>query len=311
MYNYNRYVGLKFQDAEFEGFYGGSQEKKIIGIEYPPHITFDCSMTDDAQSNEATVTIYNMSPRSQSILREKMSVEIWAGYQPFILGSPITDGIGAVLKANIRDFITNRDGNNDYATIIKIGEGDDAYAHGRITSNQNTDSSGGIVDGCLKVLKDEYQIDTGFIEVPDITYSRPKTFNARSVRRVLDDLCYEADCRWFIQDGKVNLYPRDNPLIKDVKFVYTPDTGLIGSPRWEKDGVSFEAMMNPFIRCGDKIQLANPYVTQRYSLTYCVESIDFTGSNLDGSHQISVRCREIGQDGRVKRSLEQFSGMKT
>ncbi len=300
---FNRFVEVNFFDANLT--IGGRAELGGSGVILPPTIEFDTHHDSDSSPNEAVIGLYNLSPLTQNkILVEGARIQLDAGYWP-VGGSRFT---GPIFAGQIRKASTNLvNGGTDTLTTIECGDGDDAYAHTRIRNIFRGKSHKDIALYIADAFK-RRGIDIGRIEVPDFQEARPRTVDGLA-RRELDDIALQHDLHWSIQDGVLNIVPRDEAVNKDV-YILTENTGVIGSPEFDDKGVIIDTMMVPQLRPGDTILLKNTVLTTRVPELCKIQKVDFSGSNKGGSFGARVEARYIRND-KVTRSRERLLGAVT
>jgi hypothetical protein len=75
------------------------------------------------------------------------------------------------------------------------------------------------------------------------------------------DLAGANDCKWFIQDGAVELVPNTG-YVPAPPVLITPFTGLIGTPEQTQNGLEITVLMNPSIKIGRTVQLDYSNINQ-------------------------------------------------
>jgi hypothetical protein len=299
---YNRFVELRFVKSGYK--LGGANFFNGNDIERPLHIEGTCSMKSDSKPNDAEITIYNLSQdTARKVLVEKEEIEIWAGYKP----QNGQEYIGLIFKGVIRSAITNREGVNR-KTVVHIGDGDKAHKNAKVTKKVPKGKYKGQVDAAVEAMAN-FGVVRGDIKIDDkLEVGRTVTFNNDSARQVLDDVAYSTDSVWMITEGKIHFHKRDETL-KDLKYVITPDNGLLGSPVFSDDGVAIRTLLIHDLRPSFKINVKSNIVgNAKINGSYKIEEINFDFSNGTGSHGCNIRLKEIGKDGKVKRKKSKTIG---
>lgn len=298
---YNRFLELVFVKSGLK--MGGSNLFNGYSIDRPLRIEAKVSMKAESAPNDAEITIYNMSYQTaRKVLTEGEEIEIWAGYNP----QGRQKFTGLVFKGKLRSAITNREG-VDRKTVIHIGDGDKAFTHAKVKKKVAKGSTKGQVDAAADAMV-EKGIKKGKIKVDDKQTGRTITFNGESAREILNDIAYTTDSVWMIIDGKLHMHKRDE-VLNDSKYIITPDNGLLGSPVFSDDGVSIKTLVIHDLRPSMKIGVrSNNVGNPRINSSYKIEEINFALSTGTGEHNCSIKLKEIGADGKVKRKKERKIG---
>lgn len=298
---YNRFLELRFVKSGMK--LGGCNKWNGNGIDMPLLITATCSMKSESAPNDAEITITNLSYQTaRQVLVEKEEIEIWAGYSP--------DGqepfIGMIFKGVIRSAITNRDGVNR-KTVIHIGDGDEAHGQSKVKKKVEKGSYKGQIDAAVESME-KRGVKRGKVKVDDKQVGRTLTFNGEYARAILDDVAYSTDSVWMIIDGKIHMHKRDE-FLEDSKYILKPENGLIGSPVFNDDGVDIKTLMIHDLRPSMKIGVkSNNVGNPRINAGYKIEEITFSASTGVGEHGCSIKLKELGANGKVKRKKDRNIG---
>lgn len=299
---YNRYLVARFLDRGLE--IGGRQEIIRGRVDQPITMRVNFTFTSEAQPNEGTLTIVNLSPQSQrDLLIEGERVEVVAGYWP--VGGQRS--IGPIFAGQIRKAHTKTVGGTTTETTVEIGDADDAYAHGRVREVFSTPDHASIVRRCLEAMAPD-GVRIGRIDVPSFIERRMRTVD-RLAREELDDICRTHDLQWSIQDGVASVYPRDD-VLRDTEYTLDPLTGVIDAPEFTDKGANFRTLMLPDLRPGMSLTLKNDQIASRFSEKLKVESVNFQGSNAEGFFGAQVRALYVNGD-QVVRTRERHLGAVT
>ena len=298
---YNRFLELRFVKSGMK--IGGCNKWNGNGIDMPLLITATCSMKSESAPNDAEITITNLSYQTaRQVLVEKEEIEIWAGYSP----EGQEPFIGMIFKGVIRSAITNRDGVNR-KTVIHIGDGDEAHGQAKVKKKVAKGSYKGQVDAAVESME-KRGVKRGKVKVDDKQVGRTLTFNGEYARAILDDVAYSTDSVWMIIDGKIHMHKRDE-FLEDSKYILTPENGLIGSPVFNDDGVDIKTLLIHDLRPSMKIGVkSNNVGNPRINAGYKIEEITFSASTGEGEHGCSIKLKELGANGKVKRKKDRNIG---
>ena len=299
---YNRFVEVRFLDRN--RVVGGRMFYDGNAIVHPNSIEFYVNHSSESSPNSAEISILNLSSDTQrQILIEGDRVELEAGYWP-------QDGArttGVIFRGQIRSVLTKKSDQTNTRVKILLGDGDYVYAHSRIRHVFQNPTHKQIVESIASQFESE-GLKIGKIDVPDFTETRPRTVD-RLGRRELDDIAYQHDLQWYIQDGEFNMYPRDEPL-KDSAYYLSPDSGVVGSPEFTEVGVNVRTLMIPDLRPGFTFLLKNDKLNRRVSEECKIDRITFRGNNYAGQFGCEITSRFI-KSGAAVRARERLIGAVT
>ena len=131
----------------------------------------------------------------------------------------------------------------------------------------------------------------------------------RPAWRVLEDICHQHDRIWSVQDGVLNVYPADKPLV-DKGIVLEPSTGLIGPPEFTDDGIEIKTLMVHYLRPGHTFILKSGSGSSRATEKYRIEEVSFAGSNVGGDFGATIKAKVMTGAGKVKRSRDRKKGRR-
>lgn len=304
---YNRFLEIRFMTRG--AILGGRQEWDGSRVLYPPKISIDITHSEESNPNEGSIKIWNMAPTTQrDLLIEGDRIEVEAGYWPHE-GDRET---GLIFRGQIGDPKTRYEGTHSISEI-PVTDSEDAYIGARTRQIlEGSEGTGPTHREMVEAAVQEFRaagVEIGRIDVPEYRESRPRTEDRLS-RLVLDDIAYQHDLVWHIQDNVFNMYPRDQPLEIGRKIL-TPETGVIGVPQFTSKGVDFKCLMLHSLRPGEIFELVNDnIVNRRVHETLKIDKINFSGNNKSGFFGGKVKSLFV-LDGEVERSRQQFIGNRT
>jgi hypothetical protein len=220
----------------------GGEGIELAGLK----IAFDVLKTDTETPNKAQVKIWNLADDSaQKIKDEFDTVILNAGYKA---------KTGMIYKGNIIQVRRLRERVVDKVLEITMGDGDEGYIY---AVTNKTLAAGAtqkdILDAALEPMK-EYGIELGYCpDLGDAKLPRGKTI-FRSSRDIIADICKTTNTTWSIQDGRVDIVPKDK-AIPGQAFLISPATGMIDSPKQTNKGVQIRCLLNAEIRVGGTVKV--------------------------------------------------------
>lgn len=237
--------------------------------------TFRTTNSDSQTPNTLYVRVYNLSPQTVAKIGTEFStVTLQAGYE--------TGNFGIIFQGSIKQTATGRERNVDSYVDIWAADGDDWYnfsvinkslAAGQtpqqvITAITGAASSNGTAS--VKFADDTSGLIAGSSAGTAQALSRGKVLFGMS-RDYARDWANKYGFRWSLQNGQFVLVPIDGYRPGEA-VVLSSTTGLIGVPEATQDGVKVRALLNPLIRIGCLVQIAqsdiNQITMQQQGLTY-------------------------------------------
>lgn len=300
---FNRFVEVRFLKSGF--VLGGRQTLTGRQVNQPPSIEFDIKHSVESSPNDAKVSFYNLSPETQRIIcKEGEKVEIEAGYWP----EGGTRHTGLIFRGQVRSAKSRNENGVETLTELELADGHDGISRARVRRNFGRTTHGTIVRSAVDAFG-EHGIRRGIIREPSFTEARSRTVD-RPARDELDDICRQHDFTWSVQDGALNIWPRDQPL-RNTGYILEPETGVIGSPQFSDGGVEVQTLMLPDLRPGSTFTLRNRHVRERAPGNFCIQEMTFTGDNFGGEFGCQISARVVGANGKVRRSRERLRGNRT
>lgn len=223
----------------------------------PFKIIFNICQFDADTPNTAVIRVYNLSRETaQQIRDEFQQVVLQAGYEG--------GNFGIIFKGTIKQVRTGRANATD--TFVDIFAADGDIAHNFAIINQTLAAGASIQDRAAAIAK---AMDPGLSE-KGITIPldagtggvlpRDKVlFGLASVK--MTDLADTVECSWSIQNGKVEVISRTAYKAGEA-VVLNSRTGLIGVPEATNNGITVTCLLNPNIRIGTRLQIANSDINQ-------------------------------------------------
>jgi hypothetical protein len=300
---FNRFLLVRFKDAK--KVIGGRQTYIDGRLLIPPTISFECSHTNESTPNEATIKIHNVAPETQrELFVTGKRVEIEAGYWPQN-GAQET---AIIFKGQIRSARSYVENGVDNISELTFGDSDDAARSRRARIKLPAGTSHGQVVSAMIAEMGKDGVTRGTIDVPNYSEVRPMTID-RPAWRELEDIAHQHNLLWSVQDGKLNMYPADRPLL-DKAVTLTPTTGVLDTPEFTDTGVDIRTMMIPYLRPGHTFILRNDLAVNRAPEKFRIEEINFSGSNYGDEFGASISAKVMGTSGKVKRSRDRQAGRR-
>lgn len=219
-------------------------------------ITFEFTKTIYRTPNVATIKVYNLNSTSErKILKEYNDVILQGGYvgggeKPRLFfrgnvsfGSAYRDDTSRICEINAKD------GDKDFrGALVNF-----TLAAG------HTDA-----DAIHKVLESFQATTLGHAHGKNLhaKHGRGRTFSGNA-RDVLDHIAGNNDAEWSIQNGLLTMVPVDSTLPTEA-FEVSSETGLLGTPEANDQGIAMKMLFDPRIIPGSKVWLKNNEVKTKH-----------------------------------------------
>ncbi len=296
---FNRYIKVYFPEIGVS--FGGSYEY-FDEIKIPIMIKASITRSNEPNANEAEVKIYNLRQDTSSRLHvEDTQVEVEIGYKDPRYG----ETVGFIFKGRTR-LVEAKQVGTDWITTIKCGDGDRALKYARVNkvlSKGKNSSRDKAIEASNEMKVYGVEVSPDIFDILGKTKNRATTLH-KSARQVLDEVCRDEDCIWQINDGILEIHNR-NDFALDTATVISQQTGMIGSPDLNEDGITVQSLAVPLFREGRTVDIQTNKTKSTGGFSnglHRVEKITFDVSlNANEPFTASLTCRKI-EDNKVKRS---------
>ncbi len=226
---------------------------------------FQTRNADEQAPNTLYVRIYNLADSTvKTIQKEFTTVTLQAGYE--------NGNYGIIFSGTIKQFATGRERNIDSYLDVWAADSDEFYnfsviglslAAGQtpqqvIQAIQSAQSVNGVAP--LPFATDASGLIAGAGAGTAQTLSRGKTMFGMT-RDYARDWAQKYGYRWSMQNGQFVVVPITGYRPGEA-VVLSSTTGLIGIPEATNDGVRARALLNPLIRIGGLVQIAQSDINQ-------------------------------------------------
>lgn len=229
---------------------------------------FSIVKTAKTEANQSTVTIYNLNPEDENkLIREGQRIIIEAGYE----GSQY----GRIFIGNIIQPLRSKENGVDYKLTLVSMDSDRYVTYGLVgVSLVAQQSSRDAVKSLL--TKSSQQVGSGYLGDTKIVYPRGKVMFGMS-RTYLEQISRSENMLCYTSDGAVNIVSAKD-VEKGSIFYFTPENGLIGTPKQNEIGIECEVLLNPQIKINSLFKIDNNRIENyQYSPGNPVRSLDSQG----------------------------------
>jgi hypothetical protein len=280
--------------------------------------TFRTTNSDAQTPNTLYVRVYNLSPQTVAKIGTNTSTEfstitLQAGYE--------NGNFGIVFTGSIKQTATGRERNVDSYIDIWAADSDLWYNFSvisqSIVAGQKPEQVISSITGAassngtppIKFATDASGLIAGSAAGTANALSRGKVLFGMS-RDYARDWADKYGFRWSIQNGEFVLVPITGYRPGEA-VVLSSTTGLVGVPEATQDGVRVRALLNPLIRIGCLVQIAqsdiNQITTQQQGLkydtaiatvvtaagTYRVMTAEFSGDSRGQDWYVDMICLAV------------------
>lgn len=250
-------------------------------------VAFSVERSLKPEPNTAELQVWNLNADNRSALEEleKVAVQIDAGYG---------DTQALLYLGNMRTVFTIRDG-PDLITNIQSGDGEKEYQQSRINVSIAKGTSN--VDVFAQVAK-ALGVSTGNLDNPtiktQILFSPPMfpqgTVLSGQVSSIVTQLASSVGLEWSIQGEALQFLIARQPILGKAVSL-TPNTGLIGSPSVDNEGVlTAQALLIPDLLPGRIVELES----ERLSGSFRVETAKYVGNTAADDWFVDFEAKKLG-----------------
>lgn len=273
MKNFGRKIGLLVADESGKAL-------DLSGF----RVLFSVEKTAAEQPNKAHIEITNLSETTASYLLngDLKRIVLQAGYE---------DNYGVIFDGNIISASRTIEG-TESTTIIDAGDGDNAYSFAVVNKTVASGYTNKDIANTLgKSMEDRgvRGVDAQGVD-EEIKYPRGRVLFG-ATRDFARALAKTTDCQWSIQDGQVVFCKKIAPREGGLAFLLSPQSGLIGSPVSDKDGVSAISCLNPQLKIYDPLQIQSRFVNG----TYKILTVKHSGDTHGNTWLTEVKATSIDQ----------------
>lgn len=243
------------------GILGGT-----VTVKPPMRIEFQADKSIRGQLNKIQIKLYNLSERNRLALvkdaeqRKRIPLSLSVGYQ---------GRLELVFKGTVHKGENTRQGPDIITTLEGLDGGFDY-----LNSFTNRTVSGG-----------RRAVDSALEDMPNTTagkindrpaLSRPKVLVGNSVRLIEDTI--GPGETWYIDNEQLFIIS-DNQVTSRLIPVVSAETGLISTPSREFQEVTFQTLMNPSIKIGQRVKLISA-TAPHLDGVYKIDTISYSGDNF-------------------------------
>jgi hypothetical protein len=240
------------------------------------HMTVQVKKSLKPEPNTAELKIWNLNPDHRSYLeqRKTSTVLIEMGY---------VDGISTIFLGDLRNA-TSVDEGPDIVTSLTSGDGEKAIRSARINVSLKKDTK---PDQVLRSVAESLGVNQGNLDQAIAQFTGQGIRNhftqgtviTGSAYREMTNICKSFGLTWSVQNGALQILALRQTL-ENSAVRLAADTGLIGSPTVNKDGVvSAKMLLAPDVFPGRKLVLESARLKGQYRIESCQYTGDTAGND--------------------------------
>jgi len=273
-----------------------SQEPTRGNLRETFRIAFNVELTSEKNANACSVSIYNLNRSSRSFLELERRPRLSTNKTIRPLTLTLKAGLGPnpeiLFQGQIDGEKTRTEKSGpDVITTVECGDGRFAL---RNTVINKTFAPGVSLEQAIEHIRDQLGVGksgngNNWLGITKETFSQGLTMSG-SAPEILDQLATKQDLDWSIQDNKLQIKPKGQP-IKLPTLIISPDTGLLSIPKRTNYGVEFSILLDPAIRPGRPVEVQSMYLNQdRGSNYFIVKRVQTQGDNFTGAWASTVQA---------------------
>jgi len=271
------------------GALGSIDAIKLTNIEEPAQmrVKFKIVRSIKPSPNTAELQIFNLKPDNRKRLEEATDLvaSIQAGY---------IDNTAQIFSGELRRAVSGRDG-ADIVTLVESGDGEIAFRNARINKSF---TAGASVKSVIEALIRELGLGSGNLDdileglALDGTGDTLRTGSVMSgqVSKELTWFCDAMGIEWSIQLGNLQ-FTRNGQSIGTLGRVISPETGLVGIPSVDNDGIlNARTFMIPDLVPSRVVEINAEFVQGRYR----IEKATYTGDTQGAEWHVDIQAKRLG-----------------
>ncbi|MBY4751898.1 phage protein [Burkholderia dolosa] len=254
--------------------------------------SFDIRRGDIQTPNSARIRIFNVSDdTAQRIQGEFTRVVLQAGYE--------NGPYGVIFDGTVKQVRRGRYSPTETVVDVTAASGDMWYNHAVVSTTLAAGSTYmDHVQAAIATMK-PYGLTVGYLPEFDAKPLPRGKVVFGMARDVLRNAALNLNADWSIQDTQFQMVPQ-NSYIPGEALVLTAETGMIGLPTQDQNGITVKCLLNPNARISGLVKIDNKSIQRaEYSLTVSNNAVEsnlniqrYGRLNNDGVYKILVAEHE-------------------
>lgn len=248
---YDRYCQLIVYGTDFQGL-------DLSNL----RIKFSVKQTDSQNPNTADIRVYNVEDSTALSMLINLNPPAGIGLTTpgrVILQAGYQSNYGVIFQGNIKQIILGRESATDTFVDIVAGDGHLAYNYAIVNTTVAAGSNPMNQVNAAAQAMNAYGTGLGYI-TPLGAQSLPRAkVMYGNARNYLKNVAQSTNTNWSIQNENIQFVPKQG-LLPGTAVVLTSKTGLIGTPQQTNEGVNMKCLLNPMIKVGGAVNIAEATV---------------------------------------------------
>jgi hypothetical protein len=228
------------------------------------HFRFSVKQADNETPNNMVVTIYNLNDATvNEIISQYDAVALQVGYEGI--------GLQVIFNGTIKMFRRGKSNATDRFLEISAADNDLGYSYGIVNATLGPGASqADVLRKAAAAMGTQVDSNTqSLVSTGGVVFPRGKVLFglARIQCRTIADTL---GARWSSQAGIITFISNTGYLPNEA-VVLSPTTGMIGVPEDTPDGINVRCLLNPLIKVGCPVQIAESDIVA-ISTTQAVQS---------------------------------------
>lgn len=262
-----------------EGVSLKAEHDPVTGLTVGFDLDFSIEKTARKSSNKATFTIYNLSDDNIGKLEEKGTVvQFIAGYR----SNKALLFTGTVRK---RGVITEWEEGKTKKTTVEAGDGELEMARTRANISLAPGSTN--IDA-IKLLLGAMGVGLGNAETLPVKTLLGGYYHAGWAREALTELCADVGRDWSVQNGEFQSLSPNEIRQGEEAVLLTEETGLVNSPKKEKNGVEAQSLLQPRLQPGGLVRIE----CRAFKGDYKITEVTHEGGFPKGNWHSNIKGKE-------------------
>lgn len=249
------------------------QVKKLEGL----RTKFSLKKTDKSSLNAGEITVFNLNQESRNLIgQKKTKVVLTAGYE---------SNAGVIFVGDITKAEHERE-DTEIVTTMEVRDGDNPFRNAIYNKSFPPNTTSQYI---FNDLINSMGLIRGSINgIPSTQYKRGFCYSGMA-RDLMDELCSKNDLAWSIQNGAVQITPKNGFTLESIVSL-SKTSGLIEEPSKTKTGVKFKSLLQPELTPRRRVNLD----ADKIKGVYKILTVTIDGDSHEGPFYAECEAKANG-----------------
>lgn len=287
-YDISQRVGLNALLPKYSHIFSYSVPKDNVMVSRL-RIVFNVNKNMENNSNKSSIKVYNITKEKWDLLsnpKRELRATLYAGY---------LNNFTLIYSGDVTSTSYTREG-SDWVGTIDIGDGEISLENS--VTNTSCEDGTSLINALNKMVEsigssgniDVTKAKSVIASLPNIKATGGQVFCGKT-KDTMAEILQNNGYRSYINNSELCIVSRDGG-VTDKSIYLTPFTGLIGSPKNMKEGVSFKTLLIPGLDIGSIVTLDSYNIKGHYIVEKITYDGDTRGSNwyceCEGSEYLGI-----------------------